>query len=292
MKKQLTMTFILFIVVFSLFGCKKKNNEQVTQPAKTSKYEVIEQNKNNENSSKKDVDEELSNDEISELLDDSEEDVLSELDEENENTKSSSKGTKVKIIEEAPDYSEMEFERHENVIFECNYIKDATQKSNSVTLLQTKVTGSISGLSGSFDLIVPYSLEWKRGDKAIVNYEIAYEDEFESYIRDLEFVTKCDNEWLKRQEQIKAEEEAEAERIRQQEEEERLAEEERLKQEEEERQKKEAAEKARKEKEAAIKRAEQEAERKRQEEIEAAQRAIEESQAAEEAKKAQVIGPR
>ena len=272
MKKFCILSLITTMTIISLFACKKKEVMEDQLPD-IQQYAVIEQDKNNKSAEpEKTNTDELTDDEMNMLMDDS-----------------NSGKMEINVIEEEPDYNEMEFEKQENVIFECNYIENASQESNSVTLLQTKVKGSISGLSGSFDLIVPYSLDWKRGDKAVVNYEIAYADEFKSYIRDLEFVAKVTNEWKEREAKRIAEEESIAESIRLEEEEQaRIEEEERQKEEEKQRKAAEAAAKKRAQEEAARK-AEEERIAAEQAAVAAAQKAIEESIAAEKANQSPVI---
>ena len=272
MKKFCILSLIATMTIISLFACKKKEIMEDQLPD-IQQYTVIEQDKNTKSvEQEKTNTDELTDDEMNILMDNS-----------------NSNKMEINVIEEEPDYNEMEFEKQENVIFECNYISDATQESNSVTLLQTKVRGSVSGLAGTFELIVPYSLNWQRGDKAIVNYEIAYAEENKSYIRDLTFVAKRTNEWVEREAKRIAEEESIAESIRLEEEEQaRIEEEERQKEEEKQRKAAEAAAKKRAQEEAARK-AEEERIAAEQAAAAAAQKAIEESIAAEKANQAPVI---
>lgn len=200
MKNFLRLISILALGVLVFTGCSKKQPKVNTQVTQQPKQEV-----------KQEEDIKVTNDQdiLSELLVEDTENTEANSDYPNSNSNKESQ-KKIQIMEDDINYNELEYDRHENVIFNCDYVQDATQKDGDITVLATKIIGSISGLPGTYELVVPYSLEWKRGDKALVNYEIAYEGEFTSYVRDVEFLQKINNEYIERQKELQAKAEEEA----------------------------------------------------------------------------------
>ena len=201
MKQFLKTISILVLGLLVFTGCSKKQPKVNTQVTQQPKQEV-----------KQEEDIKATNDQdiLSELLvEDNENKVEANNDYPNSNSTKESQ-QKIQIVEDDINYNELEYDRHENVVFNCDYVQDATQKDGDITVLATKIRGSISGLPGTYELVVPYSLEWKRGDKALVNYEIAYEGEFTSYVRDIEFLQKTNNEYIERQKELQAKADAEA----------------------------------------------------------------------------------
>ena len=233
MKNLIKLITLFSFILVLVCGCSKKPTKQNNVKAQT---QNIEQNVQNTTS--------INNN-----------DILSELVVDNEEVSNNQNVSEVKptpkqeiqIVEDDTDYNSLEFDRHENIVFDCNYVSDATQKDGDITILITKIKGAISGLPGTYELYVPYSLDWKRGDKALVNYDIYYMDEYHIVIRDIEFLQKINNEYIERQKEIQAQKEAEQRAL---EEAQRLA--------EEEQRKKEAAEK-KKAQQAAQKKASQQA---------------------------------
>ena len=273
MKKIIKAVLVVTLGLLVITGC---SNKKATPKTNNTQKEVT--------TKKEDSTKKTDDDILSELLvdDSSNQEVAS-----NNNVPSSSDGEskqKIQIMEDDINYNELEYDRHENVVFNCDYVQDATQKDGDITVLATKIKGSISGLPGTYELVVPYSLEWKRGDKALVNYEIAYEGEFTSYVRDIEFLQKINNEYIERQKELQAkldeERKLQEESEKQAEEEARILEEEKKKKEEE----------AKKWREAQAKR-EEEAKRAAAEEAQRIQESINAEIAAQEAQKSKVIGP-
>lgn len=257
MKNLIKLITLFSFILVLVCGCSKKPTKQNNVKTQVQK---VEQN-------------------IQNTIPANNDDILSELVVNNEETNSNQDVPEIKtapkqaiqIVEDDTDYNSLEFDRHENIVFDCNYVSDATQKDGDITILITKIKGAISGLPGTYELYVPYSLDWKRGDKALVNYDIYYMDEYHIVIRDIEFLQKINNEYIERQKEIQAQKEAEQKRL---EEAQRLAQEEAQRLAQEEQQKKEAAEK-KKAQQAAQKKASQQAAEQAAAQQAAEQRALE-----------------
>ena len=241
MKNLIKLITLFSFILVLVCGCSKKPTKQNNVKTQTQNIEQNVQNTTPTNN----------NDILSELIVNDEE-VNSN---QNVSEVKSTPKQEIQIVEDDTDYNSLEFDRHENIVFDCNYVSDATQKDGDITILITKIKGAISGLPGTYELYVPYSLDWKRGDKALVNYDIYYMDEYHIVIRDIEFLQKINNEYIERQKEIQAQKEAEQRAL---EEAQRLAEEEAQKLAQEEQRKKEAAEK-KKAQQAAQKKASQQA---------------------------------